>query len=64
VLLVAMLAWLAWELQGGNLLGLSERVVAGAEALCPLGWVLAVATSQRRSTRVAGSADGRPAGRP
>jgi hypothetical membrane protein len=59
VLLVAMLAWLAWELQGGSLLGLSERVVAGAEALCPLGWVLAVAAAGRRAAR-----DGAGGGRP
>jgi len=60
VLLVALLAWLASELQGGNLLGLSERIVAGAQALCPLALALAVLTSQDRPTRVAGSADGRP----
>lgn len=58
VLLVAMLAWLASELHGGNLLGLSERILAGAQALCPLALVLAVLTSQRRPTSVAGSADG------
>ena len=56
VLLVAMLAWLGWEVQSGNLLGLSERIVAGAEALCPLGWALAVAASQRRQARLPSSA--------
>lgn len=60
VLLVAMLAWLAVELQGGNLLGLSERILAGTEALCPLALVLALLTSQRRPTRVAGSRAGKP----
>jgi Na+/proline symporter len=59
VVLVAMLAWLAAELQGGgNLLGLSERVVAGAEALCPFAVALAVLISRRGPTPVAGSAIG------
>jgi hypothetical membrane protein len=58
VLLVATLAWLASELHGGALLGLSERVVAGAEALCPLVFALAVLTSRR--ARAAGATAGRP----
>jgi hypothetical membrane protein len=34
--LVALLGWLAIELRGGSLLGLSERVLAGAQSLWPL----------------------------
>lgn len=60
LLLVAMLAWLASELRGGSLLGLSERIVAGAEALCPLTVALAILTSRRRPTRAAGSTDAGP----
>ncbi len=40
--LLGLLGWLALELDGGRLLGLSERVVAGAESLWPLLAVLAV----------------------
>ena len=36
IILVCLLAWLGLELRGGSLLGLSERVLAGAEALAPL----------------------------
>lgn len=43
--LVAMLVWLAFELHGGDLLGLSERILAGAEALCPLAFAVAVLTT-------------------
>jgi hypothetical protein len=45
--LLALLTWLAAELGGGSALGLSERVLAGAEALCPL----ALITYLRRSAR-------------
>jgi hypothetical membrane protein len=42
--LLVLLGWLGLELSDGTLLGLSERVLAGAEAL----WPLAVAVSLRR----------------
>lgn len=45
--LVALLGWLAFETASGQLLGLSERAVAGAEALWPLAVVLILA--RRRS---------------
>ena len=45
--LLALLAWLGVELRGGALLGLSERLLAGAEALWPLAVALAV---RRRGT--------------
>ena len=57
VLLVALLGWLVWQLHGGALIGVSERIVAGAEALCPLAFALAVFISQRQSML-----RGRPAG--
>jgi len=41
-MLAALLIWLGTELDGGALLGFSERVLAGAQALVPLGLVLAV----------------------
>ncbi len=40
VVLLALLGWLVVELRGHTLLGLSERALAGAEALCPLAFVL------------------------
>lgn len=45
--LLALLGWLTLELGEGHLLGLSERVVAGAEALWPLAALLVLL---RRST--------------
>ncbi len=39
--LSALLVWLATQLGGGSVLGLSERVVAGAQALWPLAVVVA-----------------------
>jgi hypothetical protein len=45
--LLAMLGWLAFELRGGALLGVSERVLAGAEALWPLAVVLGVQLRSR-----------------
>lgn len=44
--LVVLLGWLAFEVDGGHLLGLSERVVAAAEALWPLAVVLGVRHSR------------------
>ncbi len=38
--LAALLAWLTTQIGGGSVLGLSERVVAGAQALWPLAVVL------------------------
>ena len=46
--LAALLAWLGTEIGGGPLLGLSERVVAGAEALWPLAVVALVSARSRR----------------
>ena len=40
--LAALLVWLGVELDGGKQLGLSERLLAGAQALCPLVLVLTV----------------------
>ncbi|MEO5709157.1 MAG: DUF998 domain-containing protein [Nocardioidaceae bacterium] len=40
--LLTLMGWFALELGDGDLLGLTERVVAGAEALWPLAVVLAV----------------------
>lgn len=42
VLLLLLLGWLVVELHGGNLVGLSERMLAGAEALCPLAIVVMI----------------------
>jgi hypothetical membrane protein len=39
IVLLALLTWLVVELSSRGLLGLSERVLAGAEALCPLALV-------------------------
>jgi hypothetical protein len=47
--LLGLLAWLGLELGGGDLLGLSERVVAGAQALWPLAVVLVVRARGRRT---------------
>jgi hypothetical membrane protein len=47
--LVGLLGWLGSELGGGDLLGLSERVVAGAQALWPLAVVLTVRGRGRRT---------------
>lgn len=46
VVLLGLLSWLAVELHGG-LLGLSERFVAGAQALWPLAVVLTIAAARR-----------------
>jgi hypothetical membrane protein len=47
--LVAVLVWFALSLRAGELVGLSERVLAGGEALVPLGFVLAVRSRSRRT---------------
>jgi hypothetical membrane protein len=47
--LVALLGWLLVELHDGNLLGLSERVLAGAEALWPLAVTLALSKRRQAS---------------
>jgi hypothetical membrane protein len=52
---VALLGWFAVELRNGHLLGLSERVLAGAEALWPLAVVLSV-LARTRSVRAASPA--------
>jgi hypothetical protein len=49
--LIAVLGWLLVELHDGDLLGLSERVLAGAEALWPLAVTLAVRRRARRVRR-------------
>lgn len=46
--LTVLLFWFAFELHGGELLGLSERVLAGAEALCPLAFAVACRQLKRR----------------
>ncbi len=50
VLLVVLLVWLGLEIGGGALLGLSERMLAGAQALWPLVIVLALRTRAARMT--------------
>lgn len=50
--LIALLGWLVVELRGGDLLGLSERTLAGAEALWPLVVTLALSRHPRSSAAV------------
>lgn len=50
--LVALFCWLGLELRGGVLLGLCERILAGAQALWPLVAVLSVQLGRGRSRRV------------
>ena len=38
--LLVLLAWLAYAAGSHHLVGLAERVLAGAQALCPVGFVL------------------------
>jgi hypothetical membrane protein len=45
--LVGLLGWLAVELRGGHLLGLSERVLTGGEALWPLAVVVSLLLRRR-----------------
>ncbi|MEO6501359.1 MAG: DUF998 domain-containing protein [Jatrophihabitantaceae bacterium] len=47
--LVALLGWFALELRGGALLGLSERILAGAQALWPLVAALGVQLGRGRA---------------
>ena len=47
--LLVVLGWLAVEIHGGSLLGLSERTVAGAEALWPLAAVGTLAFARPRT---------------
>lgn len=55
-LLIVLLGWLAVEIHHGALLGLSERVVAGAEALWPLGLAVVLPLARFTSaTDVAGA---------
>jgi hypothetical membrane protein len=51
--LVALLGWLVVALRTGAALGLSERALAGAQALCPLGYAFVLMMRRR------GSASGR-----
>jgi hypothetical membrane protein len=48
--LLGLLGWLTLELGEGHLLGLSERVVAGAQALWPLAVVLVLKRRSSEST--------------
>lgn len=49
--LLALLGWLAVEIGGEDLLGLSERLLAGAQALWPLAVVLTLRASTARMAR-------------
>lgn len=53
--LIALLGWLLIELHHGDLLGLSERILAGAQAL----WPLAVALALRRRASARGHSPSR-----
>ena len=55
VILLCLLAWLALELRGGSLLGLSERVLAGAEAFTPLAFAAVVIGRRWRPRRRRGA---------
>ena len=50
----ALLVWFGTQLGDGDLLGLSERVVAGSQALWPLAVVLVLRRRERRTTGEAG----------
>ncbi|MGB7981696.1 MAG: DUF998 domain-containing protein [Candidatus Nanopelagicales bacterium] len=62
--MLVLLVWLGAELRDGNQLGLSERLLAGFQALWPLVVVLVIVRSRRRdrSHRRSGTPDNRPAG--
>jgi hypothetical protein len=47
--MLVLLGWLAVEIHGGDLLGLSERAVAGVEALWPLAVVLTLAFARPKT---------------
>jgi len=53
--LLALLVWLFVELGGGALTGLSERLLAGAQALWPIG-VVCLIFGRERVRRPSGSA--------
>ena len=46
--MIVLLGWLAVEIGHGDLLGLSERTVAGAQAMWPLAVVLTLVVTRRR----------------
>jgi hypothetical membrane protein len=46
--MLILLAWLGFELRDGNLLGLSERLLAGFQAVWPLVVVLVIVRSRQR----------------
>ena len=48
-LLILLLGWLAVEIHKGDLLGLSERTVAGSQALWPLAVALTLILARRKS---------------
>jgi hypothetical membrane protein len=52
-LLLALLVWLGIEIGGGALVGLSERTLAGAQALWPLAVVLVLRAQVGRTARMA-----------
>jgi hypothetical membrane protein len=61
VILLCLLAWLALALRNGSLAGLSERVLAGTEALVPLVFATVAASSRRRPTGVLPAEEARSA---
>jgi len=62
--MLVLLGWLVAELRDGNQLGLSERLLAGFQALWPLFVVLVIFRSRRlgRTTARRGTPDDRPVG--
>jgi hypothetical membrane protein len=50
LVLIAVLVWFGYTLDHEALKGLSERILAGAQALAPLGFVLAVRFEERRAS--------------
>jgi hypothetical protein len=49
--LLALLAWFAIALIAGTLVGVSERALAGAEALAPIGIVVASRPRRRVASK-------------
>ncbi len=47
LVLLGLLCWFGVEVRGGHWLGLSERLLAGAQALWPLAVVVSIAVSER-----------------
>jgi hypothetical membrane protein len=64
VVMLVLLAWLGFELRDGNQLGLSERLLAGFQALWPLVVVLVIVRSRPRgpSTARRGAPGTQPSG--